>query len=426
MTGSKRSTTKEDESGTSEVGPATNAQNTPKAGRKEGDQGRRDDEDTDGDDESDTEDSNDGEAEDAGDDGGKREGFSDWLKRPRSKIIVAVVLLAIVGTVFWAVLWWLESRKWEVTANAYIQAPIARLSPGVAGHVGRVFVEDNQIVRAGQPILALAGASFQVSVANAEAQLATARAQLVQARAAARAARAQVLEADANADARAAEADRARLDYARYASLSPEALAEQQRDRAAGDARSAAATATAARRGVSTQAARVDQAEADIVAAQARVRQAEATLESARLSQGDTLLVAPIAGRITQFDIEPGDYVTPSASVVAVVGHARWVEANFKENQLRLMRRGQRVEITIDAYGGDFKLPATFDSVQAGTGSEFSALPRQNATANWVETVQRVPVRLRFRPDAFRHFPAYADVVPGLSVEARVRVRPED
>ena len=368
---------------------------------------------------------NENDDDEAGDDGEERENFRDWLKRPRSKIIVAVVLLAIVGAIAWAVLWWLESRKWEVTANAYIQAPIARLSPGVAGHVGRVFVEDNQMVRAGQPILALAGASFRVSVANAEAQLATARAQLVQARAAARAARAQVAEADATADARAAEADRARLDYARYASLSAEALAEQQRDRAAGDARSAAATAAAARRSVSTQRARVDQAEADIVAAQARVRQAEATLESARLSQGDTLLVAPIAGRITQFDIEPGDYVTPTASVVAVVGHARWVEANFKENQLRLMRRGQPVEVTIDAYG-DFKLPAVLDSVQAGTGSEFSALPRQNATANWVETVQRVPVRIRFRPDAFRNFPARADVVPGLSVEARVRVRRED
>ena len=109
-----------------------------------------------------------------------------------------------------------------------------------------------------------------------------------------------------------------------------------------------------------------------------------------------------------------------------MVGHARWVEANYKENQLRLMRRGQPVEVTIDAYGGDFKLPATLESVQAGTGSEFSALPRQNATANWVETVQRVPVRIRFRPDAFRNFPARADVVPGLSVEARVRVRPED
>ena len=90
------------------------------------------------------------------------------------------------------------------------------------------------------------------------------------------------------------------------------------------------------------------------------------------------------------------------------------------------MRVGQPVEVTIDAYGSDYKLPAVLESIQAGTGSEFSALPRQNATANWVETVQRVPVRIRFRPNAFANFPARADVVPVLSVEARVRVRPED
>lgn len=361
------------------------------------------------------------------DDGEERKpSFREWLERPRSKVIVAVVLLAIVGAILWGVLWWLESRKWETTANAYVQAPISRLSPGVAGHVGQVFVDDDQMVRAGQPILRLSGASFEVSVSRAEAELAAARAQLAQALAAARAARTQVAESAATADARRAEADRARLDYARYASLSAEALAEQQRDRAAGEARSAAATATAARRAVSTQRARADQAEADIAAARARVAQAEAALESARLNQGDTLLVAPIAGRVTQFDVEPGDYVRPGQPVVAVVGAARWVEANFKENQLRLMRRGQPVEVTIDAYGDDFKLPAVVDSIQAGTGSEFSALPRQNATANWVETVQRVPVRIRFRPDAFRDFPANADVVPGLSVEARVLVRRDD
>lgn len=352
--------------------------------------------------------------------------FMEWRQRPRSKLILGLVLLAIVAAIVWAIWWWLESRKWETTVNAYVQAPIARLSPGVAGHVGQVFVEDNQLVRAGQPILRLSGASFTVSVARAEAELATAEAQLAQALAAARAARTQVREADAVADARAAEAERARLDYARYASLSAEALAEQQRDRAAGDARSAAATAAAARRAVSTQAARADQAEADIVAARARVRQTEAALETARLNQGDTLLVAPIAGRVTQFEIEPGDYVRPGQAVVALVGHARWIEANFKENQLRLMRPGQPVEVTIDAYGEDHKLAAVVDSIQAGTGSEFSALPRQNATANWVETVQRVPVRIRFRPDAFRNYPARADIVPGLSAEARVRVRPED
>ena len=99
------------------------------------------------------------------------------------------------------------------------------------------------------------------------------------------------------------------------------------------------------------------------------------------------------------------------------------MEANFKEDQLRLMRRGQAVELTISAFSG-FKLAGYVDSFQAGSGAQFSALPPQNATGNWVKTVQRVPVKIRFRDDAFRDFPANADIVPGLSVTASVKVMP--
>lgn len=355
------------------------------------------------------------------DDRSAKEKVRDWLKTPKHRYIAVVIAVLLVAALVGAFLWYLEMRKWQTTDNAYIRGPIARLSPGVAGNVTQVFVTDNQVVRAGQPLAAISVGSFDVALRQAEADVETARAAVLQAEAALVAARAQVRQARATARARDAEALAADREYRRYASLSEGAVAEQQRDRALASARSATESARAADETTRTQEARIGQAEADIAAARAQVKQAEANLANARLRRGDAMVVAPIAGRVTQFDIEPGDYLAPGQPLAAIVGPARWVEANFKEDQLRLMRRGQHVELTISAWSG-FKLVGHVESFQAGSGAQFSALPPQNATGNWVKTVQRVPVKIRFREDAFRNFPAYADVVPGLSVSASVKV----
>lgn len=383
------------------------------------------DEDEDGRNEAESDDSDDS-AEDEDedkDDRSIREKVSEWLDDPKHKLIALVVVILLVLAIIAGIIWWLEARKWQSTDNAYIRGPIARLSPGVSGNVTQVFVVDNQIVRAGQPLAAIGVGSFEVGVRQAEAEVATAEAQVTQARAALVSMRAQVRQAAAAARARDAEASAADREYRRYASLSAGAVAEAQRDRARAEARSAAETARAADETTRAQVARIGQAEADIVAARARVKQAQANLANARLRRNDALVVSPIAGRVTQFDIEPGDYLAPGQPLAAIVGPARWIEANFKEDQLRLMRRGQPVELVIAAWS-DFKLAGYVESFQAGSGAQFSALPPQNATGNWVKTVQRVPVKIRFRDDAFRDFPANADIVPGLSVTASVKVMP--
>jgi membrane fusion protein, multidrug efflux system len=345
-----------------------------------------------------------------------------WLATPRRRIIALAAVIVLIAGVVWGVLWWLDSRRYASTPNAYVKAPVVNLSPAVSGHVTRIHVRANQLVKAGDPLFEVAATSFETSLASAEAELATALAQLDQARAAYAAALQQVDETRATAAARSAEAAQAARDLARYRSLSAAAVAEQQVDQARGQAQTTAEQARAAREGVGTQRTRAEQARADIAAAEARVRQARSQIASARLSLADSVVEAPISGRITQFEIEPGDYVAPGRAVLALVGEARWIEANFKEEQLRLMRLGQPVEVRIDAFS-DYPLRATLDSFQTGTGSEFSAIPTQNATSNWVETVQRVPVRIKFAPDAFANFPANAPVLPGMSVEARVRVR---
>jgi membrane fusion protein (multidrug efflux system) len=389
-----------------------------KAGSKTDDGEDDRDEDAEADDDED-----DQEDDDEEDDRSAREKAADWLKTPKHRLIAIIVAIVLIGALIAVVIWWAEARKWQTTDNAYIRGPIARLSPGVSGNVTQVFVVDNQLVRAGQPLASISVGSYEVALRQAEAEVATAQAAVLQAEAAWVSARAQVRQAAATARARDAEAFAADREYRRYASLSEGAVAEQQRDRALASARSAAESARAADETTHAQDAAVGQAQANIVAARARVRQAEANLANARLRRGDAVVVAPIAGRVTQFDIEPGDYLSPGQPLAAIVGPARWVEANFKEDQLRLMRRGQQVELTIAAYSG-FKLVGYVDSFQAGSGAQFSALPPQNATGNWVKTVQRVPVKIRFRRDAFRAFPAYADVVPGLSVSASVKVMP--
>jgi len=355
------------------------------------------------------------------DDRSAKEKASAWLSTPKHKLIALAVLGLLILAIIAGILWWLEARKWKKTDNAYIRGPIARLSPGVAGNVTRVFVVDNQVVKAGQPLAAISVGSYDMAVRQAEAEHAAAQAAVMQAEAALVTARAQVRQAAAAARARDAEAAVAARDYARYASLSAGAVAEAQRDRAAAQANSARETATAADETTRALAARIGQAQADIAAARARVQQALANLANARLKRGDAVVLAPIAGRVTQFDVEPGDYLAPGQPLAAIVGHARWVEANFKEDQLRLMRPGQLVELEIEAWS-DFPLHGYVESFQAGSGAQFSALPPQNATGNWVKTVQRIPVRIRFRDDAFRNFPARADVVPGLSVHAAVKV----
>lgn len=345
-----------------------------------------------------------------------------WASTRRGRIILVIAAVSVIIAGVWTAVWWLDQRRYVTTANAYLKAPVVNLSPAVSGHVTRIHVRANQSVRAGDPLFEIAATSFETSLSSAEAELATALAQLDQARAAYAAALQQIDETRATAGARAAEAAQAARDLARYRSLSAAAVAEQQVDQARGQAQTTAQQARAAREGIETQRARAEQARADVAAAEARVQQARSQIASARLSLADSIVEAPISGRITQFEVEPGDYVAPGRAVLALVGEARWVEANFKEEQLKLMRLGQPVEVRIDAFNG-FPLRATLDSFQTGTGAEFSAIPTQNATSNWVETVQRVPVRIRFAPDAFANFPANAPVLPGMSVEARVKVR---
>jgi membrane fusion protein (multidrug efflux system) len=156
----------------------------------------------------------------------------------------------------------------------------------------------------------------------------------------------------------------------------------------------------------------------DLDTARAAMDVSAAQLEQARLNLDYTRITAPVSGRVTRKNVEPGDYVETGQTLFSIVPHDVWITANFKETQLARMKPGQPVTITIDAFPGrEFK--GHVDSLQSGTGARFSLLPPENATGNYVKVVQRLPVKILFDEPA----EVRALFAPGLSVVPEVRVR---
>jgi membrane fusion protein (multidrug efflux system) len=346
---------------------------------------KEDDDDRDCDDD-DREDEN--EKGDHDDDNKKKSNFA-FLKNPFVRIgIVLLVIALIVG----AIIWWLISRQYEDTDDAFIDTHIVHLSPQTNGQVLRVFVNDNQFVRAGQPIV-------EIDPSDANARIAQIEAQEVQAETQVR----QAMAAEVGASAQALNAGR---DLERYRTLqrsTPAAVAQQQIDQAI-------ATAANAR-------AQRDQAAQQIAGALAQIKVLKAQLATSQLTLGYTHFVAPVDGHITQKNVAVGNYVAPGQELMAIVPVHIWVTANFKETQLTHMRPGQPVTIVVDACAGD-DVRGHVESIQRGAGQAFGILPPENATGNYVKVVQRVPVKI-----VIDRVPKNCPLGPGMRVEPTVKVR---
>jgi len=328
---------------------------------------------------------------------------------------VAFVLIAVGG-----VMWWLNARNFESTDDAFIDTHIVRLAPQIAGRVTQVLVNDNELVRPGQPVAIIDSADVETKVAQASAQQAQAQAQVDNAQAQIEVSQASYHQARADLAASRALAENAATDLARYRSLqaiNPQAVAQQQLDQAATTARQTAAQRDAAAQTVQSRAAQVTASRTQVTAGQDQVRAAKAQLDEAGVNFGYTRLVAPVAGHVAQKTVAVGAYVQPGTQLLAIVPLEIWVTANFKETQLALMRRGQAVTVKVDACPGS-KVRGHVDSIQRGAGQAFGLLPPENATGNYVKVVQRVPVKI-----VLDNPPPECPLGPGLSVSPVVRVR---
>ena len=226
----------------------------------------------------------------------------------------------------------------------------------------------------------------QAQVENAKANLDTVRIS----------APAKLLQAKAQRASAAASRDFALSDFNRQTSVDRRSTSQQNIDQAAQNLRTAKANlennqAQVTSANVVPQT--IDQAKAQLDEAVAQMAQAKAQLDTAELNLGYTEIRAPQAGWVTQRNIQLGSYVAAGQSAFSLVTPTFWVTANFKENQLKRMRLGQKVKIKIDAYPS-LRLEGHVQSFQMGTGSRFSAFPAENATGNFIKIVQRVPIKI--------------------------------
>jgi membrane fusion protein (multidrug efflux system) len=317
--------------------------------------------------------------------------------RSRTFIILAIVVCCIVAGLVWL---YLSTRNSETTDDAQVDGDAVVIAPKVAGYVVTLAIHDNQQVKAGDLLLKIDPRDYLAARDRAAAALALAGAQLETARVNLKIAKvtapARLAQARAQVEQAAANRDLAAANEKRQTNLSVKATTQQARDQAASQLKSAAATLADTRAqvdiaGLVTET--ISQAQAQVDAAEAQVRQAQAELAAADLNLTYTEVRAPQDGRVTMRNVNLGSYVQAGQALFSLVNSNVWITANFKESQLDRMRIGQKVDIRVDAYRS-LKLRGHIDSIQAGTGSRFSAFPAENATGNFVKIVQRVPVKI--------------------------------
>ncbi|OBU50901.1 multidrug efflux MFS transporter periplasmic adaptor subunit EmrA [Stenotrophomonas maltophilia] len=324
----------------------------------------------------------------------------------RGLFVIVVLLLAALA------LWYFMFGRWfEETDDAYVQGNLVQITPLVAGTVVAINADDGMRVERGQLLVQLDPADTSVALQQAEANLAKTVRQT-------RGLYRSVEGAQADLNARQVTLKRVREDFARRRDLAATgAISNEELAHARDELAAAEAAVAGSRETVERNRALVDDT---VIATQPDVQAAAAQLRQAYLNNARSGIVAPVTGYVARRSVQVGQRVQPGAALMAVVPTEQmWVEANFKETQLRHMRLGQEVELKSDLYAGDVKYKGRVQSLGLGTGSAFSLLPAQNASGNWIKIVQRVPVRIAIDAKQLAEHPLRI----GLSMKAEVSLR---
>lgn len=330
-------------------------------------------------------------------------------KRRRALLIVAsVVAIAGIG---WALYYLLVARWHQDTDDAYVQGNIVSITPQTLGTVVGINVEDGMKVAAGQVLVQLDPNDARVAYEQSVANLANTVRQV-------RGLYSSVDAAQADISARQVAVQQARADVARRSGLvATGAVSAEELAHARSQLQAAEAALSSSRGSLSRNRALVD---ATTLTDQPQVQAAAAQLRQAYLGLQRAAIVSPVSGYVARRNVQLGQRVQPGAPMMTIIPLEQvWVEANFKETQLKHMRLGQPVELVSDVYGGDVVYRGKLTSLGLGTGSAFSLLPAQNASGNWIKIVQRVPVRIEIDPRQLAEHPLRL----GMSMSADVSIR---
>ncbi len=389
--------------------------------------------------------------------------FQSRNPRFRMFMIVGIVVLLVAGFFLWRYF-----NSYESTDDAQIDGHMSPVSARVSGHVAKLLVEDNQYVQAGTPLAQIDPRDYQVLVARAKAdydnavatakaagvnvpitststgsQLAAASAEVQSGHAALAAARKQYDAANAQLAQADANNVKAQNDLARYKQLvSKQEISQQQYDQAYAAAQAGAAGVDAARAGSAAAEQQIKAAQSRLIQSQANARAAQtgpqqvaamraraqsaealveakrAELDAAQLNLQYATIVSPVNGVVTNRTVEAGQNVQSGQELMRIINlDDIWVTANLKETQLRKLKIGQPVTISVDTTGKDYK--GHLQSIAGASGALGSLLPPENATGNFVKVVQRIPVKITFDPGETREHA----LRPGMSVEPKVWIR---
>ncbi len=362
----------------------------------------------------------------------------DGKKRLRQRLFGGLAVVVLIGAVAFGFWWFTVGQKFVSTDDAYVGADVAQVTPRIDGTAIEVRVGDTQTVKAGDVLVRLDPTTLQLKVDEAEAQYAQAI----------RGIRQQVAVGAANS----AEVGARQADIGRFQAQLSSAQADLDKARVDLDRRQALAASgavsgdelTSAKRAFSTAEAALAGAKASITQAQASraaaegqrlaqsalvegtsvennpmVLAARAARDQARNDLSHTVIRAPIDGVIARRQIQVGQRVAMGASLMSVVPVGQvYVDANFKEVQLKKVLVGQPVTLESDIYGGKVVYHGKVAGIGGGTGSAFAVIPAQNATGNWIKVVQRLPVRVALDPREVKDHPLRV----GLSMKAKIDI----
>lgn len=341
----------------------------------------------------------------------------------RKKALTVISIVVALGLAYGGFAWFVN-RHLEETDNAYVQGNIVQITPQIGGTVTSILADDTEVVKAGQPLVQLDPADAQVALDQAKANLEQTLRQVralyannssLQAEVALREADVRKVQTEI---ARANDDWHRRQELVKTGAVSQEELnhARSQFDSANNTLAAAKAAVLAAKEQLASNQTLTSGTNAET---HPSVQAAAAKVQEAKLATQRTTLVAPVDGQIAKRSVQLGQRVAAGAPLMSVIAlNQVWVEANFKEVQLRHIRIGQPAVLTADVYGKKVQYHGKVAGVGAGTGAAFSLLPAQNATGNWIKVVQRVPVRIALDAKELAENPLRV----GLSMEATIDV----